>query len=144
MARSTLSRDFDIGRTLNDFLRRIRALERRLLAIGFAATSFELPVTMSGGVASASVQAWGAGLVRGITASFQIGTATHNSVIGQLPTGTFPIRTITIPLSPNTTLPASTFIQIDTAGEITLFMYGGSAAGTTLRGSGSWVGAIVP
>lgn len=144
MGRSTLGRDFDIGRTLEDFRRRISALERRLLSFAFAAQSSEVPVTMSGGVAAASVQAWSAGLTRGITVSFQIGTATHNSVIGQLPAGYFPPRTVTVTLSPNSSLPDTTFIQIDTTGEISFFMYGGGAGATTLRGNGSWAHLISP
>lgn len=139
MARSTLSRDFDIGRTLNDFLRRIRALERRLLSIGFAAQSTEVACTTSGGIASANVHAWSAGLTRGITLSFQIGTATHATVIGNVPVGYRPVRTVTIPLVPNGVNPDTSFCWVETNGDITLFMYGATAAGTALRGSSAWV-----
>lgn len=95
-------------------------------------------VPLIGGVTDADVTAWLLGGLAGIEFSCALGTVVHNTLIGTWPAGLRPTRLVTVVLTPNSTIPASAFVQIATTGEMMFYMYGGGAAATRVRGSSAW------
>ena len=81
---------------------------------------------------------WMRGDLVGLAWEARIGTATHNTVVANLPSDYWPMWTVTINLVPNSAVPDQVFVQIDAAGEVRYFQYGSSAATTTVRGSAVW------
>lgn len=95
-------------------------------------------VTLSGGVTDGNTDVWLKGGIAGIEFECRLGTTAHGNVIGTVPAGYRPGRTVTVGLSPNSTNPASSFIQITTAGVINLYIYGTFSSTTMVRGNASW------
>ena len=95
-------------------------------------------LTFSGGL-SGNATFWVRGGVAGIALSAQIGTVSHDTVVGTVPAAYRPALTVTVPLAPNNaSAPFSVFIQVSSTGVVTFLMYGGGGSATYIRGNGSW------